>query len=194
MLLMVRLVDERVNAGCVSDRANGCLWNGGDVEGVYVASAGRLVLTRMGERRALLPVKCESLLDAGDELVGPANESVDFALPLRPSGSAGSANGTMSTGKSTFVVGGEGSGVGGREDFTTISAGSIFVWVDRGGEGAATGMNGGGIEGNEAAPERFPAADRGTLMFGVAGENGSGWWYVGGSTGGETTIIAAELC
>jgi hypothetical protein len=130
----------------------------------------------MGECILLLAVQCESALEEGEELVTPPKESVDLLLPRRPPISAGSASGTMSTGNKTFVVGGEGSGVGGREDLMTISAGSIFVGVDRGGEGAATGMNGDTSGGKDATPERFPAADRGTLMFGVAGENGSGWW------------------
>ena len=70
--------------------------------------------------------------------------------------------------------------------------------LDRGGECAAVGMNGDArVENGTGATGGLAAADRGTLTFTLTfGDadcwNGSGW-YVGGSTGCETTIIAAEV-
>lgn len=76
--------------------------------------------------RFVLCEPCESLLDGGDALPS-SSEYRDESSYDSP---AGGARATIWTGKSTLVVGGEGSGVGGKADLTTSSA-SIFEGVGR---------------------------------------------------------------
>lgn len=137
---------------------------------------GSCVLTRIGDRRGAL-VLCEEL--EPDES-SPRLAANDDDLLLS---GAGSASGIISTGKRTLVVGGEGSGVGGRDGERTISGDTGLA---RGDEREA--RNGDESEGKGTDERSSLIADR-DAGPGSGYESGS---YDGGSTGAETTIIAAN--